>query len=134
MSTGLKAITPVYRIVNSQPMTGVAVVTSSPTNITYKDSFAIQLQWTGTPAGIFEIQGSIDYNPGDPQSGGGQNPGVWTPIPVVDQIGNPPAALGAAGQILINMNQLAFPWIRTVYMNSAGVGTLDAYISGKSLG
>lgn len=115
-------------------MTGTAILVSLPTNISYKDSYAIELVWTGTPTGIFAVQGSVDYNPGLPQSAGTANAGNWVNIPVVDVNNATPTAAGAAGVSLINMNQLAFPWIRVKYTNSAGSGSLTATIFGKSLG
>ncbi len=111
-------------------MTGTTVLTSLPSNIKYKDSVAVQLSWTGTPTGTFAVQGSVDYNPGQPQSGGGQNAGHWTAIP----LSPPPIASGSADQILMNLDQLAFPWIRVVYTNVSGTGVLTGYISAKSLG
>lgn len=136
-----KSILGVYQNFSSalanQTMTGTSVITSPQTNITYKDNIGVQLQWTGTPTGTFTVQGSLDYNPGLPQSGGatgGANAGVWTTINAVDQSGNPPVAAGAPGQILMNLQELCFPWLRIQYTNASGTGTLTGYISGKSIG
>lgn len=120
-----------FTSVTGQAMTGVATLTSIPTNIKYRDSVAIQLQWTGSPTGTFQVEGSLDYNPGLTQTDGGANPGQWTPLTLTPA----PVATGASGGlILLNLNQLAFPWIRVQYTNSAGTGTLTGYISAKSLG
>ena len=140
MSVGSKTIIPVFKMFSpdllNEVMASTDTLTSPPTNITYKDSFAIQLQWTGTPTGVFEVQGSIDYVPVSMQanSWGPPNPGTWTKIDLFDAFGNPPEALGTDGQILINMNQLAFPYIRIVYTNASGNGVLNGFIAGKSLG
>lgn len=117
----------------NQTMTGTSTLTSIPTNIKYRDSVAIQLQWTGTPTGTFSVQGSLDYSPGLPQTAappGGANPGTWTPI----TLSPAPVASGSSGVILLNLNQLAFPWIRVQYTNASGTGVLTGYISAKSLG
>lgn len=117
-------------LLNNQTMTGTNTLTSAQTNIKYKDSVGIQLQWTGTPSGTFQVQGSLDYNPGLPQSGGTANAGTWTNI----TLSPTPGASGSAGQILINMNQLGFPWIQVTYTNISGTGVLTGYIMTKSLG
>lgn len=133
----LKAVVPVYQVFNSttgQAMTGTAVLTSLPTEITRKDNVAYELSWSGTPTGTFVVQGSVSYNPGTPQSGGAVSAGVWTTLVVTDQNGNAPVASGAAGQILMNLNELSFPWVRVQYANTSGSGTLSGYVSGKSIG
>lgn len=131
-----KSIIPVAQVfaVGNQAMTGTATLTSLPTMISYKDNVSYELSWTGTPTGTFVVQGSVSYNPGTPQSYGGPNAGVWTTITVTDQNGNPPAASGAPGQILMNLNELSFPYVRLQYTNVSGTGVLTGYIAGKSLG
>lgn len=134
----LKNIVPVFQVFSpglaNQTMASTNVLTSAITEITRKDNIAYELSWTGTPTGTFTVQGSISYNPGNPQSGGGANAGVWTTITVTDQNGNAPAAAGAPGQVLMNLNELSFPYIRVQYTNSTGSGTLTGYVSGKSVG
>lgn len=134
----LKEISEVFQnfsaALSNQTMTGTATLTSAVSNIKYKDSVSMQFQWTGTPNGTFVVQGSLDYIPTVQQSGGTPNAGTWIPIPVKDVSGNPPIAAGAAGQILCNLNQLGFPWIRVQYTNTSSTGVLTGYISAKSLG
>lgn len=130
----LKEISPVYQTFTNAAMSGTAVIVSSISAIQYKDSISFQMQWTGTPSGSFAVQGSLDYNPGNPQTGGPANTGTWTSVNALDVNGNAPNALGAAGQILFNMNQLAFPWVRMQYTNISGTGTLNGYFMAKSLG
>lgn len=117
-------------------MTGTNTLSSAVTNITHKDNVAYQLAWTGTPNGQFYVQGSLDYNPGVPQSepDGAQNNGTWTTIPAEDDLGNPPVASGSAGQILMDLSQLPFPFIRIQYVNASGSGTLTGWVSGKAIG
>lgn len=127
----LKEITPVNRVITNASMSGVALVTSLASNISYKDSVAYQVQWSGIPSGAFDVQGSVDYNPGLPQSNGSPNAGRWTSITLSPTIS---AAGSGSSQALINLNQLAFPWIRIAYTNSSGQGVLNGYLFAKSLG
>lgn len=128
-----KAISEPYKVITDGAMTGTAVVTSLPTNIKYRDSVAYQAKWTGTPNGTFTVEGSVDYNPNLPQA---QNPtgttasATWTPV----TLSPVPVAAGVAGDVLINLNQLSFAWIRLVYTNASSTGTLQAYVMAKSLG
>lgn len=134
----LKNIIPIYQnfspALGNNIMTGTNIVLSPPTDILRKDNVSYQLTWTGNPVGSFAVQGSIDYNPGLPQSGGHFNAGTWTTVPVVDQNGAPPTASGSAGQILMDLTEFSFPWIRIQYTNASGAGVLTGYISGKSVG
>lgn len=128
-----KEISEPFQVITNGAMTGTTVITSLPTNIKYRDSVAYQAKWTGTPNGTFSVEGSVDYNPNLPQA---QNPvgttasATWTPI----TLSPTPAATGSAGNFIINMNQLAFAWIRLVYTNTSSTGTLQAYVTAKSLG
>lgn len=128
----LKEVTPVFSIfvAGNQTMTGTATLTSLPSNILYKDSVAIALNYTGTPNGTFSVQGSNDYNPGLPQSAGTVNAGTWVAL----SLSPAPVASGSAANILLNLNQLAFPWIRVQYTNTSSTGVLTGNIVAKSLG
>ena len=111
----LKEVTPVFQVVNQGQMISANPLISLVSDILYKDSISYETSWTGTPTGTFEVQGSNSYNPGLPQSGGGYNAGIWTdlPFPGLTQ----PA--GASGQILFNMNQVCFRWLRLSYTSTA---------------
>lgn len=115
-----------YKIVNAVSMG--ADITSSPVNIKFLDNISIELDFTGTPTGTFQIQGSVSYNQSVPMNVQ-DNAGFWVPITLPTS----PVASGAAGQILIDMNQLSFPWIRVVYVRTSGTGTLTGWISAKSV-
>lgn len=124
----------VYQNIVAGVMTGTNTITSKATNVIYKDTIGIELEWTGTPTGTFQFQGSLDYNPGLPQTGGTANAGNWVNIPVVDAAGNPIAASGTAGNALIKLDEAEYPWVQVVYTNSSGAGVLNGYIITKSLG
>ncbi len=113
-------------------MTGLSVFISSVTSILYRDSISYQWAWTGIPTGNFDVQGSLDFNPGLPESAGSLNNGTWTSVtltPVANATGS-----GGGTQILANLSQLGFPYIRFAYTNSTGSGVLGAWTSGKSYG
>lgn len=131
-----KTVVQPFPVITGATMTGTATITSPVTDILYKDNVAYAVSWTGNPVGTFQVQGSVDYKPGLPQSdvGGPQNNGTWTTVPAVDASGNPPAATGTAGQILMNLVGLCFPFVRLVYTNISGAGVLTGYVSGKSTG
>lgn len=127
-----KSVTPPYQVINSASVSGTSVIVSSVTNILYRDSVALQFEWTGNPVGAIDIQGSVNYSPGLIQSGGVKetaNAGVWTSLTL-----SPPATVIGSSTILINMNQLSFSFIRSVYTNSTGSGVLSGWVCGKSLG
>lgn len=107
-------------------MTGVAVVTSLVMDMRTIYACAIQAKWTGTAVGTFSIQGSLDYKPN--QAGGTPlNSGTW------DDMGITPANLpaGSANHTLIDIGATGIPFIRIVYTNSSGTGTLTVYGNSK---
>lgn len=126
MAGNAKTVLAPYHVIAATSMTGN--ITGTPTNIQYLDNVSIQLNFTGTPVGTFTIQGSLDYTQqGIP--GVATNTGNWITITLPATA----SASGAAGNILLDLNQLSFPWIRIVYTVSSSTGTLDAYISGKAV-
>lgn len=104
-------------------------LTSNPVPIMYEDSVAIQLNFTGTPVGTFQVQGSLDYSPGGP-FGAQANAGNWANL----TLSPVPTAAGAGDVILIDMFALSFPYIRVVYTRTSGTGVLNTYIDCKKLG
>jgi len=127
-----KLSSPPFQIAASVSMSGTTVFTSSVTGILYRDSLCYQFAWSGIPTGAFDIQGSVDYNQGLPQSGNNVNQGTWTSIALTPA----PNATGSGGavNILINMSQLSFPFTRVQYTNSTGSGFLGIWTSAKSFG
>jgi hypothetical protein len=102
-------------------------ITSTVSNIEFYDNIGLLFVYSGTPTGEFFVEGSINHV--QDQNGNVTTVGNWVPIDL-----DPSAvASGAAGEILIDLNQLSFPWLRVRYARSSGTGTLDVYISGKSL-
>lgn len=124
--SGRKNVLPPYQIISSGDMSQ-ASITSSVTNITYLDNICIQLVFTGSPTGNFAVQGSNTYE--QDNNGNVVNAGTWTALDLTPS----PAATGSGSNILIDLNQLSFPYIRVVYTKDSGTGTLNATISGKQL-
>lgn len=105
-------------------MTGTTVLTSQVININFLDNLGVQLHFTGTPTGAFEVQVSADYDPNT------HNSGHWVSI----VLSPAPVAAGAPDDIYIDMNQLSAPWVRVVYTNASGTGALDGFATAKEVG
>jgi hypothetical protein len=123
---GRKNVLPTYQTITAGDMSQ-ATITSKITDITFLDNMALQMDWTGTPVGTFTIYGSLNY--AQDLFGNVTNPGNWVPI----TFSTAPVATGSAGDILINLNQLSFPYLKVIYTKTSGTGVLNAYISGKML-
>jgi hypothetical protein len=98
-----------------------------PIYIQLLDNVAVQLNWTGTPTGTFQISGSLDHT--QDSQGNITNAGTFIPITLSPS----PAASGSASNILINLSGLSFPYIQVAYTATGGTGTLDAYIGAKAI-
>lgn len=112
-----------YHLVVAQSMAGD--VTSDPTNIQYTDNCCIQANFTGTPTGVFAVQGSVDHAE-YALTHEVLVTGNWVTITTG-------SASGSAGLVLFDLNQLSFPWVRLIYTRTSGTGTLDAYIGSKAV-
>ncbi len=104
-----------------------ASITSAVTNIGNWDNIGLQFVWTGSPVGTFAVQVSIDH--AQDQFGNVTNAGTWVPLTLSP---SPITSLGSP--IYIDMTQLSAPWIRVVYTKTSGSGTLQTYISAKTMG
>lgn len=102
-----------------------ATLTSQVCNINQLDNIGIQLVFTGTPTGTFQVQISADYN--QDNYGNVLNAGDWTPI----TLSSSPVASGSAGNVYIDMAELSAPWLRVVYTKVSGTGTLNVWVTGK---
>jgi hypothetical protein len=123
----MKSVIEPIRLIASGAMTGTSVITSPAVRIARHDNVSIQCAWTGTPAGSFAVQASLDYqqNP----DGSVANAGTWTNI----TLPSTPSASGSAGSVVLDLNQLSFPWVRVQYTNTSGSGTLNCYLSAKEV-
>lgn len=88
-------------------------LTTKPTNIFLKDNIGYQFNFTGTPTGTFGADVSLDYN----QDGNGNvlNAGNWVPLSFTSAS----TATGAAGNGILDLNQLSAPWVRGTWVSGA---------------
>lgn len=113
-----------------------ASLTSAVTNIQFLDNIGLQLNFTGSPTGTFEVQVSSDYA----QDGQGnvQVAGNWIPLIMTYwdgatfvTTGDIPTSVGSP--IYLDLALLSAPWIRVVYTRVSGSGTLNSFITAKSV-
>lgn len=107
-----------------------ADILSPVTCIQFLDNVGIQLNFTGTPTGTFNIQVSADYN--QDNNGNVLNAGNWVTLtpPALSSV---PVAAGSPDTIFIDLNQLSAPYIRVQYAATSGTGSLNAFITAKML-
>ena len=112
-------------------------LTSQVTTIQFLDNLGLQLDWTGSPVGSFQVQVSADYS--QDIMGNVLNAGNWSPI-ILEYIPTGgtltiatsiPTSVGSP--IYVDLNQTSAPYIRVVYTSSSGTGTLNAYITAKEI-
>jgi hypothetical protein len=114
-----------FQIVTSGDMSQSSV-TSLVTDIQFLDNIAIQINFTGSPVGSFAIQTSLDYAI-DNVTNTVINTGNWVDyqgLSISTAVGSP---------IIIELNQVSSPFIRLVYSKVSGSGTMNAYISAKTI-
>lgn len=100
---------------------------SQAQEVKLQDNIGIQLNWTGTPAGAFDFQVSMDY--AEDINGNITHQGHWISLVLDPAI----VAAGAPDSAYIDFNQLSTPYIRIVYTRTSGTGLLDAYIVAKGV-
>lgn len=104
-----------------------ATVTSAVTCIQWLDNIGIQLTWTGAAVGTFAVEVSADY--AQDIEGNVQVAGNWTAL----SLSPAPVAAGVANTIYVDINGISAPWIRIKYTKTSSTGTLQGYITGKSV-
>ena len=99
------------------------------------DQIAIQMNVTTANAiGSFVVEASLDYiTSGSATDGSVLNAGTWVPFVVTDSQGNPIAVSAASVNHLLNLQQIAVPFIRVRYLATSGTGTCNVFLSGKSI-
>jgi hypothetical protein len=111
----LKNIIKPYKLVDAESMG--ADITSNSVDVKYSDNIGVQLVWTGSPVGNFYVQGTIDGS-------------TWTAL----DFGTIPTSGGAAGDHLLNMNNLPYQKIRVFFDRTSGTGSLTAWVMAKTVG
>lgn len=102
---------------SSGAMASTDVIYSQIIEISRMDNIGLEVTWTGTPTGLFEIM----------VSNSGINFYALTFNPVLTQ----PA--GSAGGYAVDVNQLSFKYIMLQYTNTSGSGDLSVYGQYKDL-
>jgi hypothetical protein len=125
-----------YPIITAGAMASTNTLTSKVTNIQYLDDCGLQLDWSGSPTGTFQVEVSANY--AADLNGNVTNSGTWIPLTFSYWNGTTtvtataiPTSVGTP--IYIDMALLSAPWIRVQYTNSASTGTLTAVITAKEI-
>lgn len=136
MSTRKNNLFP-YQTITSGDMS-TASLTSLVTAISFLDDLGIQLNFSGSPVGNFQVQVSADHAQDASSPPNTTVAGNWIPLVVTYWTGaafatgtDIPTSLGSP--IYLDLALLSAPWIRVVYTKTSGTGTLNAYITGKQL-
>jgi len=122
----LKEVSPPFQVVASASVSGLNTFTSSVSGVLYKDVIVYSTVYTGVPTGYIEVQASVDYNQGIPQSAGGQNNGSWVTIASVS-VGS-----GTPQPIVFNLRQLGLPYTRMQFVSNTSSGVIGTHFTAKS--
>lgn len=92
-------------------------------------NYSIQLVFTGTPGGNFKLQASNDRGNINAQYPANQDAGVvnWT------DIADSAFTVSAAGNVMWDVQNAGYNWVRVVWTQTSGSGTLTdahAYVKG----
>ena len=85
-------------------------------DISVTDNISYEISWTGTTLGVLKIEASIS----------GQ---IWYEIPGIAWV--QPA--GSPGNILVNLSQQAYQYVRMTYTRTSGTGTITSWFATKTL-
>lgn len=124
-----------FNIFNSVSVSGsasaaLATFTSSVTAIRYLDNIGYQVNFTGTPQGVLQINACNDFNPQLPESGNPQNSsknGTWITLTSLSMV-------SAVSPIGFNLNQVPFGYVQCQFLSSTASGVLTGWIAAKGLG
>lgn len=91
--------------------------TSNTFNASNLDNIGLQVAFTGTMTGTFQVLCSIDNENFEPLS---FTPALTQPS-------------GSDLSYLVSLNQLPYPYLQVTYTNISGTGTVSVFLSGKDL-
>lgn len=125
----MKSNTITMNISGSGAMTGTTTIVSDPVPLEQIYGFAVQAIYTGTPVGTFSLQASSDAPARTPQTSNGGPDTVtnWATIVGSTQ------AISGAGNFMWNVSGGFYRYVRLVYTNTSGTGTLTAELSVKGV-
>jgi hypothetical protein len=93
----------------------VATVDSLIVNIPFLDNISIEIAWTGTPTGTFQVLGSVS----------GVN---YNPVAIGIK-----AAAGVPDTTLVSFQNQGYQFLKLRYIGTGGNGTLNAWVGGKEI-
>jgi hypothetical protein len=125
-----------YQTISAGAMTGTSTLTSAVTNTQFLDNIGYQFVWSGSPAGTIALQVSADY--AQDLNGNVTNTGNWAPLTFTYWNGSAfvtatSIPTSAGSPVYLDLALLSAPWIRAVYTNASGTGTLTATITAKEI-
>lgn len=123
-----KEISEPFNVVCSAAVSATTTFTSSNSSTKLRDTIVYQVNYTGAPIGILQINGSLDYNPGYPQSAGSANPGSWFSIASLSFVAGMPQP------ICFNIREYGGAWTQMQFVSSTSSGILGVWTAAKSLG
>lgn len=101
----------------SGTMSGTNTIYSQIVDLSKMDNVGLEITWTGTPTGTFQVMGS--------------NSGInFYSLTFNPALGQP---AGSAGGYLIDLSGYPFKYILLEYTNSSGTGNLTVYGQNKDL-
>lgn len=109
-------------LLESGPVSLAASTELRPVYLGHIAQYAIQLVFTGTPGGNFKLQCSNDAGHPNAQSKSEQSEDVvnWTDIADSAQ------AISAAGNHTWNAENVGYLWVRVVWTQTSGTGSLTS--------
>lgn len=126
-----------FQSITNGDMSAASII-SSVSSIEFVDDIGVQFNWTGAPVGLFSVQISADYAQDTSSPPNVQNTGNWIDLVLTYWNGSVwvtstsvPTTVGSP--IYIDLPLLSAPWIRAKYTKTSGTGTLQAFLTNKSV-
>lgn len=89
-------------------------VPSEPTGLNSILLISFQAAWTGSPVGVIKLQASNDKV-------------IWS------DVSNSALNISGAGDVLYNLSEIGYLYIRIVYTKASGTGVLNIIANGKGV-
>jgi hypothetical protein len=102
-------------------------LTSAVTQIQHLDDITVQVNVTGTPTGVLQVQYSLDFT--EDFMNNVTNPGTW----VNDIYAVQTVTAGNPTSTIFDLTLKGAPYVRLTWTSTSGTGTINAFISGKAV-
>lgn len=126
-----KEVSPQFNVLGSTSVSATTTITSSISSILYRDSISYQFNLSGVPTGTININCSLDYSPGLPQSANGSGQaraGNWATIASVA------VTSATASPVIFDISPISMPWIQAQFVSSTSSGVISVWSTAKSYG